>query len=98
MSAVVQSRKKIHMLGLPNVTNTIQKVQGSPMVFTTIEKDKKNISSILYTYLLRFLWQWHVTTVLVNISLHCVCILWQRLEHDTGMICCSKSINQLIIS
>ena len=33
--------EKIHMLGLPNVTNTIQKVQGSPIVFTTIEKDKK---------------------------------------------------------
>ena len=29
------------LLGLPNVTNTIQKVQGSPIVFTTIEKDKK---------------------------------------------------------
>ena len=47
--------EKVHMVGLPNVTNTIWKVQENRSVFTTIEKDKKNISSILYTYLLRFL-------------------------------------------
>ena len=40
MSTVIQTGKK-YMLGLPNVSNTIWKVQGSPTVFSTIEKDKK---------------------------------------------------------
>ena len=33
------------------VTNTIQKVQGSPIVFTTIEKDKKYFINPLYIFI-----------------------------------------------
>ena len=38
------------MVGLPNVTNTIWKVQENRSVFTTIEKDKKYFINPLYIF------------------------------------------------
>ena len=74
-------------------TPCIQKVQGSAIVFTTIEKDKKKIfhQSSIHIY-----FSDNDMSLLYWLTyLYIVCILWQRLEHDTGIICCSKSINQL---
>ena len=42
--------EKVHMVGLPNVTNTIWKVQENRSVFTTIEKDKKYFINPLYIF------------------------------------------------
>ena len=75
--------EKIHMLGLPNVTNTIQKVQGSPIVFTTIEKDEK----IFHQSSIHIYFSDNDMSLLYWLTyLYIVCILWQRLEHDTGII------------